>query len=226
MASKSSHPGDSGLTFFSRVSAAVSHEIKNVLAIINEIAGLLDDLVLMSEKGSSPSPERLRRLADTIQNQIKRADGIVKKMNRFAHSADHPMEDLDLYDTTDFITDMCKRIMRQKNMTATVIPPESPVRIVTHPFYLQELIFVCIETIQNKTVSLKTIRIEYRKKAPGAEIWFACEGSPEKMSWTHVFSNEAHELMNYLKAELIGDTETVGFRILLPQDLYESSKEQ
>ena len=35
--------GGSGLQFFGKVSASISHELKNVLAIINENAGLLED---------------------------------------------------------------------------------------------------------------------------------------------------------------------------------------
>ncbi len=41
---------------FSRISAAVSHEIKNTLSIINENAGLLSDLALMAgEDGGVPT---------------------------------------------------------------------------------------------------------------------------------------------------------------------------
>ena len=32
-----------GLQFFGKMTASISHEIKNVMAIINESAGLLDD---------------------------------------------------------------------------------------------------------------------------------------------------------------------------------------
>ena len=33
------------LTFFGKVNASISHELKNILAIISETAGLLGDLV-------------------------------------------------------------------------------------------------------------------------------------------------------------------------------------
>jgi hypothetical protein len=36
--------GRQGLQFFGKISASVSHEIKNVLAVIGENAGLLEDL--------------------------------------------------------------------------------------------------------------------------------------------------------------------------------------
>ena len=39
-----------GLQFFGKVSASIAHEIKNVLAIINENAGLLEDLTFAARK--------------------------------------------------------------------------------------------------------------------------------------------------------------------------------
>ncbi len=219
MLSKSSNPGDTGLTFFSRVSAAVSHEIKNVLAIINENAGLLEDLVLMSEKGSSLSPERLRRLAVTVRTQIKRADEIVKTLNQFAHSADHSIDVVDLYDAAVFITGVRERIMRSKNLIITIIAPDSPVTIHTNLFYLQEFIFMCIETIISFSESVRSIRVEFQKTDPGAEIRFVCEDLSENLSLESAFSDDTYSLMSYLKVEPIGDNETGEFRILLPASI-------
>ena len=42
---------ETSLQFFGRVSASISHELKNVLAIINENAGLLEDFTLMGDRG-------------------------------------------------------------------------------------------------------------------------------------------------------------------------------
>ena len=38
--------GLGGIQFFGKMAASISHEIKNVLAIINENAGLLEDICL------------------------------------------------------------------------------------------------------------------------------------------------------------------------------------
>ncbi len=40
-----------GLRFFGMINASISHEIKNVLAIISESAGLMEDLLLLAQKG-------------------------------------------------------------------------------------------------------------------------------------------------------------------------------
>ena len=41
--------GGEGLQFFGKMSASISHEIKNVLAIINENTGLIEDSDLTKE---------------------------------------------------------------------------------------------------------------------------------------------------------------------------------
>ena len=68
--------GESGLQFFGKVSASISHELKNVLAIINENAGLLEDLTLAAQRGKAIDPERLNRTAGNFLKQIHRAHNI------------------------------------------------------------------------------------------------------------------------------------------------------
>ena len=93
------------------MAASVSHEIKNVLAIINENAGLLQDMLGMHEKGMPLSPERLSRLAQSIARQVSRGDGIVKGMNRFAHSADDAKEKVDVGALVQFMTRLAGRLI-------------------------------------------------------------------------------------------------------------------
>ena len=56
-----------GLSFFGAMTASISHEIKNRMAVINEQAGLLEDLVLMSKKGKALEAERLLQLAGKVK---------------------------------------------------------------------------------------------------------------------------------------------------------------
>ncbi len=41
---------------FAKISAAISHEIKNTLSIINENAGLLEDFAQMADEDGGESP--------------------------------------------------------------------------------------------------------------------------------------------------------------------------
>ena len=54
--------GEQGLKFFGKMSATISHEINNALAIINENAGLLQDFTLMAGKRVPIDLDRLHTL--------------------------------------------------------------------------------------------------------------------------------------------------------------------
>jgi hypothetical protein len=218
-------PENSGLRFFTRVSATVSHEIKNVLAIINENAGLLEDFVLMAEKGSPLSAERINLVAGKLRKQVKRADGIVRKMNRFAHSTDHPDEMADLYETTVFLLDICGRMLDSSKVAVNIIPPKSPVKIRTNLFYLQEIIFLCIETLMSDSASTKAIDIEFQKDRDGVEIKFLGERLSGEVIAGPALENQEHVLKKYLKAELSIDTKTGQFGIRFPASIDELPKD-
>jgi len=74
------------LQSFTEIIAVISHELKNTLAIINENNGLLEDLVMLS--GESIESERVKKVNEKIDLQVKRSDLIIKTTSRFAHLTD------------------------------------------------------------------------------------------------------------------------------------------
>ena len=208
-----------GLMFFGQVSASISHEIKNVLSIINENAGLLEDFVLMSEKGVPPDIERLGRLAETVGRQIRRADDIVKMMNHFAHSADHPVEKVDLYETAGFVTDLCGRMISMGRGAVTVDPPVEPVNIYTHRFYLQAMLWMCIESIMKASGPGVQIRIGCEKSARGARMRFCVDPLQENGLLENLFSGRARSVQGYLQAQAVPDSPPGEILLALPEHI-------
>ena len=85
-----------GLSFFGKTSRLISHELKNVLAIISETTGLLDELVELSEEGLELKPGKLRSLSESVLEEIERANDIVRSMNAFAHGVDELFGEIDI----------------------------------------------------------------------------------------------------------------------------------
>ena len=133
-----------GLEFFGQISAAISHDLKNVLAIINEDAGLLQDFSLMAAQGMELDPDRLNRLAGKIQNQIKRGDSIIKNMNRFAHSVDLPECEVDYRELTALVISLLTRMASRKCVTVT-LDENGPVTGKGDPFTIQRIIAKTLE---------------------------------------------------------------------------------
>ena len=165
---------ESGLQYFGKMSASISHEIKNALAIINESAGLLEDLAALAENGVPLDPQRLRTHAGKITKQVRRADGIVKNMNRFAHSVDEAVKGVDLVETVGFVKALSARFAFMKEITLEEAPaPSAPVTLKANLFLLQNLIWLCIDFAMRCAGPGKTVILLTEGTGKGGKIRFS-----------------------------------------------------
>ena len=134
-----------GLAFFGKMSACISHEIKNHLAIINEQTGLLGDLLLMAERGRSLDTGRLKELGQDISRQVTRADQAVKSLNRLAHSVDEAHCVLDLNETVGLLVSISTRIASVKGLRLEMDFPTSSVKVESSPFFLMCIVFLYLD---------------------------------------------------------------------------------
>lgn len=209
-----------GLAFFGRVSASISHEIKNTLAIINENAGLLEDLTHLAEKGLPLSADRLQRLSNTIKRQVARADGIVQKMNRFSHTTDRTVQPVNLYETTVFVTEVCDRLISIRNVSVNVTPPATPVIVSSGLFYLEHLIWACMDFMMHAQRSGNAITLTFEKRSPGAQIKLSGSGSLETVSAGIFPSQTEKTLQESLQADIHVDAGNAEILILLPEAIH------
>jgi signal transduction histidine kinase len=163
---------DENVRFFGNVVASISHEIKNVMAIINEKAGLLKDLTLMAQKGISLDMNRIQSIADDVKVQIKRGDAIIKNMNKFAHSIDEVIQEVTLNDLTGLMTSLSERFASRFGATLIFMPAQEGLTIRTQPFLLEFILWECIKIALERCGEDKTITIAVEKSDPGALIKF------------------------------------------------------
>ncbi len=138
--------GKTELEYFGTVSASFSHDINNRLAVINEHAGLLEDYIYLYENGRDMDVERLKSVAETVKQNVSRANEIVKTMNRFAHSADHPVQNIDLHETLELSAKLSKRVVEMRDISLVVDARDESVSITTSLYHLLNLIWICINT--------------------------------------------------------------------------------
>jgi len=169
--------GQEGLAFFGRMSASISHEIKNVLAVINENAGLVDDLALLAERGAELDPERLRRAAAAVQKQIRRGDGIIKNMNAFAHSVDEPVRQVNLDELAGLMVALSQRFAARKVVTLDAGEP-SGASVTVNPFLLENLLHLCIAFALESAGAQKSLAVSTEKRADGAAVVFSGIAEP------------------------------------------------
>jgi signal transduction histidine kinase len=157
--------GQSGLQFFGRVSASISHELKNVLAIINENAGLLEDLTFAAQRGAAIDPDRLNKTAQNFLKQIHRADEILKNMNRFAHSVDEFCLQVNLYEVATLVANLAGRLAAMRKVSLITTSPQEPITLTSNPFLLENLIWLCLDFAIAATSAGGTLTITPEKTA-------------------------------------------------------------
>jgi C4-dicarboxylate-specific signal transduction histidine kinase len=194
-----------GLPFFAKISAAISHELKNVLAIINENAGLLEDLTLMADRGVPLDPARLKTMAEGVKKQIGRADTIIGNMNRFAHSADQTVAAVDLAQTIELVTAVTARFAVMQRIKIDLKLPDHPASLQTAPFFLMNLVWLCLEFAMSAAGDDKQIEVAAEAAQDGFRIRFGGLGGLDAVLSETFPSDREQELLDMLGAELTVD---------------------
>ncbi len=163
---------EDGVRFFGETVASVSHEIKNCLAIMNESAGLLQDLVMLNQKGKPLDPARIDRIAQQISGQIKRADTIVKNLNSFAHSSDVPEKNIDLSETLSLTLALAKRSAANRGVSIHLTLPQKKIMITTNPFFFMQVIRQCLDFSMATVNPEKVVEVILQLKEDNIEIVF------------------------------------------------------
>jgi len=144
VADSRSSPAKAGLVFFGTVSAAVSHEMRNALAALNENAGLLGDFVLASAKGRPVDPARVETVNGRVARFVSRADALLTSFSRLAHSTDQDHQVVDLRDIADDVVTLCGRLILACGREVQVAAQPGGT-VNTSPFFARLLLWRCLE---------------------------------------------------------------------------------
>ncbi|PLX53318.1 MAG: hypothetical protein C0611_05805 [Desulfobacteraceae bacterium] len=151
------------LAFFGKITAGITHEIKNVLAIIQESSGLMEDILDITENGTFPHKDKFIKSLNRIHGQIQRGIDISSRLNRFAHSPDHSPASLDLNEITEQMILLASRFTRLKNVVLESSPSDPPLIIKSDPVSLEMALFESIEILLSVIGSGGRITLSPRK---------------------------------------------------------------
>ena len=164
--------GYDSLAFFGKVNASISHELKNVMAIISETAGLLGDLSEMARGGTPVDPDMLISSTESIIEEIQRGFTTIRQMNRFAHSVDTPVVSVDLMEILDLVRNLSGYLSFAGKTNLHAGEGAAPMAL-TCPFILQAIIYqAVVHTFQNA--------------GPGAELDISIQ-SKDESTWRILF---------------------------------------
>ena len=193
---------DLSLAFFGAVTASISHELNNVISIIDQTNGLLEDMVVGQQQGVPVAVERLGDIAASIQRQIGRGLGIIKRLNRFAHSTDVPETQFDLNETIGNLCDLCQRLtdLKRAKLEFKAVAGIA-VNTTGNPFLLQQAVFAIIRLFLQKAIKDDIITVEIKDIEKGKFV--AIEGPCAE---TEIDDEELHEFKPAIAAYKSGFT--------------------
>jgi len=151
------------LALFGRVNASISHELKNIMAIISETAGLLGDLSEMAKGGAGIDPDMLISSIDSIAEEIERGFTTIRQMNRFSHSVDVPIGSIDLMEVLDLVGQLCGYLAFAGKMRIHPCKDTAPI-VQTSPFILQAVIYQTVAGIFQKTGPDKELNVSVQPR--------------------------------------------------------------
>ncbi len=161
----------SGLRFVGAITASVTHELNNILGIVDQNAGLLDDLLNAAEEGTPLSAERVDKVADKLAHHAARGAQIIKRLNAFAHSVDHDRQLIDLGEVADHMVALMTRFATLKKVSLKT--EGASVTIDSSPFHVRQLLYVLIKRALEVSASGDTIVVETASWQQGGKLTVA-----------------------------------------------------
>jgi C4-dicarboxylate-specific signal transduction histidine kinase len=166
---------EKGFAFFGAITASLSHEINNVLATINELAGLMEDFFAAADGGGELDTKRLKNAAGRIAGQVERGQTYVKRLNRFAHTVDHTRTVIDIHQMVDAMAALCRRLCTLRRVELQTTLPEMAIELEGYPFDVQHVLFRCIEIVLSAAQQGDTLRIDVEPAGDGVRIQISGE---------------------------------------------------
>ncbi len=205
---------DQNLAFFGKINADISHELKNILAIISETAGLLNDLTVLVEKGKKIDLDMFRTCSQDIEEEIQRGFATVRQMNTFSHSVDTSVKSVNLLDVLKLMINIAGFLSYACKIRVNP-PQDAELMILTSPFKLQQLIHEAIVFAFKTTKPEAEIQISvYPEKNGNVRITFSDLGElyDEKFSVDKTFAIAAS-----IDAKVFITDDFQSFDILVPE---------
>ncbi|MCF8107249.1 MAG: hypothetical protein K9K64_17365 [Desulfohalobiaceae bacterium] len=169
-----------------KICAGYTHEIKNILAIINESKGLIDDIHHLNKQTEQAFQEKIAASLDIIQQQVERGERLSSLMNTFAHTPDQEVAPVSIGETLSVLLGLSERFARQKKITLELDEQPKKLTLVTRPVEFMHLLFVGLELALAVLESGDDIRIRFHREQTEYLIRFSLppkkafpEASPE-----------------------------------------------
>lgn len=171
-----------------RLAAGVSHEINNPLAIINENAGMISDILKSIE--DLPEKNKIMKYLNSIFKNVERCSRITHQLLGFAKRMEPNITQINLYEFVNEVVDFVGNVAKLKNVEIQIFPENgSEIVMYSDKGFLQQVFVNILNNSIEAVPDGGKIQIFYRKLNPEEiEIRISDNGKgiPEK-DLPHIF---------------------------------------
>jgi signal transduction histidine kinase len=161
------------LAFFGRIGADISHDMRNVLAVIGQYAGLQGDLLALAKRRKPPDCEKLKELCAKIVAQVRRGTEAMDRFSRFAHAADEETASFDLTALADTVTALAQRQAKLARCRLEAELPGEAVPMRASPFRVQHAVFSAVWLMLGALDKGEVLTIRLLRQGPAAAMSFS-----------------------------------------------------
>jgi len=115
--------------FVARVTADMAHELRNVLAIVKETAGLIGDLTTL-DTSNSPDHDKIMNLVARVQRQADRGAKLTDVVHQVVRSCEDPGLPTELNQAAAHVAVMSCRQARKKRQSVQVTPCDDELHVL------------------------------------------------------------------------------------------------
>jgi C4-dicarboxylate-specific signal transduction histidine kinase len=205
--------------FIARITASTTHEVRNVLAIVKESAGLIEDMVRALDGKRPLDREKLARAVGRIDAQVGRGAEILTNLNRLAHCLDHPQDRVDLNQEVQRVAFLCQRFARQGRHSVEVRPGDQELPVVLNALHLQMALFTAVECCLDLLPEPGTVTIHACRQGDRPSVEFVGEARETVVAVPPTGAagwGKLAELLDSLGASLEATDTACRFSIMLP----------
>ncbi|MBI4878273.1 MAG: hypothetical protein HY812_01245 [Planctomycetes bacterium] len=130
-----------------RIGAGLTHELKNVLAIVRESAGLIQDILELEKSVPEERRKRVMRALAAIDAQVGRGEEMADRLNAFAHELAGDVSGRDVGEVVEAAAFLMRRAARSKRVALEIRPAAGArrARVGPRPDRLVLLLCACLE---------------------------------------------------------------------------------
>jgi C4-dicarboxylate-specific signal transduction histidine kinase len=189
------------LAFIGKLMAGLSHDFKNHLAIIKELNGLIEDLLLLDETRQPADIERYKKIITGINERIAQAAEMCRVLSGFSHRMDQPLSSLSVTDVLQEKIYLLRRFAQQKQVEVISSFAGDLPAIYNNPSLLQFTIFCILWPVLELMEPDGRIVITVGQKDESIEIVIQCEGTLKRLEENTPWEDMLPEVVHMLGAD-------------------------